>query len=280
MKASGSDAASFLQGQFTNDLRALDRAPCVYGLWLTVKGKVLADSVVVRGNTAGEFWIGSYFVPAAVIRDRLESHVIADDVVIEDHTAEWAGVSLLGERWREERLKAPPNAVAFPGRRTRGVNIEWVAPRADIDGLPPLLPDAVELQADEIEALRVEAGIPAVPMDIGPGELPNEGGLEADAISYTKGCYLGQEVMARLKTMGQVRRRLLRVRIEHGPRPALPSPLFAGEKRVGELRSVVADPAGNGFVGLALLSLLHLTGTTALAFAPAEPPCVTLLDLP
>src|SRR5438046_523634 len=84
LRITGADAATFLQGQFTNDLRALERGAEVYGLWLTVKGKVLADSFVVRGPRADEFCLGSYFSPAGVIRERLESHVIADDVVIED----------------------------------------------------------------------------------------------------------------------------------------------------------------------------------------------------
>src|SRR5262245_55014498 len=81
-RVAGSDAATFLQGQFTNDLRALSNTGAMYGLWLTLKGKVQADSFVLRGTNADEFWIGSYFSPAAVICARLEGHVIADDVTI------------------------------------------------------------------------------------------------------------------------------------------------------------------------------------------------------
>ncbi len=87
LRVAGPDAPSFLQGQFTNDLRALEKQAAVYGLWLSVKAKVLADSFVLRGAEENEFWIGSYFSPAAVIRERLESHVIADDVTVEDRTA-------------------------------------------------------------------------------------------------------------------------------------------------------------------------------------------------
>jgi hypothetical protein len=129
-----------------------------------------------------------------------------------------------------------------------------------------------ELSPEEVARRRIEAGIPAVPVDLGPGDLPNEGGLEADAISYTKGCYLGQEVMARLKSMGQVRRRLVRVAIVAKKIPPLPAPLFLGERQVGELRSVAPDAAG-GFVGLAMVSLLHVKADARLAFGadlPAE----------
>ena len=111
------------------------------------------------------------------------------------------------------------------------------------------------LGAEDMERRRIAAGIPAVPKDIGPGDLPNEGGLEAEAISYTKGCYLGQEVMARLKSMGQVRRRLLKVR-GTGEIPPRPASLFQGDRRVGELRSAVRD--GAEWIGLAMVSLVQL----------------------
>ncbi len=91
--------------------------------------------------------------------------------------------------------------------------------------------------------------------DIGPTDLPNEGGLETEAISYTKGCYLGQEVMARLKNMGQVRRRLLRVHGTGEP-PTRLAPVFQAARKVGEVRSAVRD--GAGWVGLALVSLVQL----------------------
>src|SRR3954467_6753383 len=106
---------------------------------------------------------------------------------------------------------------------------------------------------------RIAAGIAAVPADVGPGELPNEGGLDAEAISYTKGCYLGQEVMARLKSMGQLRRRLLRVQGIGETYPALPAPVFAGSRQVGELRSAVRNGTG-GWTGLAMVSLLQVAG--------------------
>ena len=96
------------------------------------------------------------------------------------------------------------------------------------------------------------AGIPSVPGDIGPADLPNEGGLEADAISYSKGCYLGQEVMARIKSLGRVRRTLVRVTGTVAP-PAVPAGLWQGERREGELRS--AAPTPGGFDGLALVSV-------------------------
>jgi tRNA-modifying protein YgfZ len=273
LRASGPDAASFLQGQFTNDLRGLAPGGSVYGLWLNVKAKVVADSFVLRGEGAEEFWIGSYFSTAGTIRERLESFIIADDVTIEDQTDAWRGISWMGG--------APPAEfgarVRCPGRRAQAQTIEWVFPAHDSAEVRDLCRDARELSAGEMERLRIEAGIPAVPRDLGLGDLPNEGGLEAEAISYTKGCYLGQEVIARLRSMGQVRRRLLRVTGDGENFPALPVPIFSAGRRVGELRSAALDGAG-GFIGLAMLSLLHLTPGAKLSFSPETEPVLRVID--
>jgi tRNA-modifying protein YgfZ len=279
LRVIGADAESFLQGQFTNDLRALKSARAVYGLWLNVKGKVLADSFVLRGAVENEFWIGSYFSLAAVIRERLESYVIADDVTIDDQTLEWTAMSALGPG-SARLLDLPLSAAhfAFPGRRERDENIEWVF-RMGADEPAWAEPGATRLDADEMARRRISAAIPAVPIDVGPADLPNEAGLEADAISYTKGCYLGQEVMARLKSMGQVRRRLLRVAGSGEIFPALPAPVFAGPRQIGELRSAVRDNAG-GWIGLAMVSLLHVKPDSVLAFAAEGPPALRLLDSP
>jgi folate-binding protein YgfZ len=275
LRVGGADATSFLQGQFTNDLRL---APAVYGLWLTVKGKVVADSFVVRSHVAGEFWVGSYASPASEIQARLESHIIADDVTVEDLTPSWAAVSVFGAPVAGS-TDIGEDRVVFPGRRSAVSNEEWVFPATAAEQVRAKLAGARELTAAEVERGRIEAGIPSVPCDIGPADLPNEGGLDATAISYTKGCYLGQEVMARLKSMGQVRRRLLRVASAETLPAVRPAALFLGGRRVGELRSAVALPAG-GFTGLAMLSLAPLGAGASLALAPEGPGTVQLRDTP
>ncbi len=254
LRATGEDAATFLQGQFTNELRGLAEGNGVYGLWLNQKGKVLADSFVLLGTGEKEFLVTSYFSPATGLVRRLEDYVIADDVVLEDLTAGWTGISLLGDgagAWLTANARV---GRIFPGRRNAGENWEWIFPAEAERGVRELLAGAVEISAEELARRRIAAGIPAVPSDIGPGDLPGEGGLETAAISYTKGCYLGQEVMARLKSMGQVRRRLMRVR-GPGEVPLAPAALWQGAKQVGELRSAAGGPGG--FTGLAMLSLIN-----------------------
>lgn len=278
LRVTGPDAATFLQGQFTNDLRALEKQPAVYGLWLTVKGKVVADSFVLRGAPAGEFWVGSYFSPAAAIRERLESHIIADDVVVEDATAEWSAVSIFDADTAIPGNAAPADGFVFPGRRG-AANAEWVFRHDAMEAARTRLAGRRELSAEEIAQRRIAAGIPAIPADVGPADLPNEGGLEAAAISYNKGCYLGQEVMARLKSMGQVRRRLLRVRGRAGNIPSAPAPVFVEARQVGELRSAVRD-GDTDWIGLAMVSLMHVTPGAGLALAAGAPSAMHLIDTP
>ena len=286
LRVSGADSFSFLQGQFTNELRGLEAAGAVYGLWLNHKGRVLADSFVMRGRGADEFWVGSYFSTAAVIRERLEAFIIADDVVVEDVTAQWAGVAVLGDGEAAEAIAAvraiseESGGFVFRGRRTSGPSWECVVPLERAAEIRMKLAAQMrELSGEEMERRRVRAGIPAVPQDIGPGELANEGGLDAVAISYTKGCYLGQEVMARLKSMGQVRRRLVRVK-GVGACPTPPAELFQGERRIGELRSAVSEEGGSGFVGLALVSLLNMQAGLPAAFSANGAGVIEILDTP
>jgi folate-binding protein YgfZ len=226
----------------------------------------------------------SYRVPAAVMRERLEGFIIADDVVIEDQTEAHALLTLIGARagdWLRTQVgalpdsggmvPAPSGGWVFCGRRGRAENWEWLVPRLSRPD-PPL----ANLSADDLERIRLQAGIPAIPDDLGPADLPNEGRLESVAISYTKGCYLGQEVMARLKAMGQVRRRLTRV-TGLGSFPAeRPATLYQSGKRVGEVRTWVADGAG-GWLGLAMLSLLSLDANAPLSLSPAGPGTITVV---
>ena len=245
-----------------------------YGLWLNQKGKVVADSFVLR-DEGGAYFLGSYHSPAAVIRERLEAYIIADDVTITDETAQWRGVTLLTdeppETWRTEL----PGGFVFRGRRDVTAHWEWVAPAAQVESHLAQLGPA--LDATAMERRRILAGIPAVPPDLGPNDLPNEGGLERDAVSYTKGCYLGQEVMARLKAMGQVRRRLLRVR-GTGVVPALPATVFAGGREAGELRSAIT--LAEGYAGLAMVTLRHLPADGKLALAADAAPALQLTEQP
>ena len=284
-RVGGEDAGSYLQGQFSNDLRQATGS-AVYGLFLNGKGKVVADAQVLK-LTEQAYLVTSYFSPAAVVRRRLEEFIVADDVVLEDLTPMTRGLAVWGAecgRMLRQRFQVVPSAGQFvqsddlvvcPGRRTKGENFEIIGPDHLIGPVREQLLKAgcVEAEANQAECLRLTQGIPAIPQDIGPGDLPNEGNLDQEAISYTKGCYLGQEVMARLKNMGRVRRRLFVVQGTGNP-PGAYTPLFQRERKVGEIRSG-ASHAG-GFVAMAMLSLLNLDETVGLSLAPGAPPTLRL----
>ena len=286
IRITGSDAAGFLQGQFTNELRQGVGA-AVYGLWLNQKGKALADSHVLR-LAESEFCLLSTTSAAAAINSRLEEYIVADEVLLADETARAHGLALVGAGAGEvlrRGLGSAPIAGrfveagglrVFTGRRSREENFELVgAAEAIATAKKKLLTEgAHEATAGEMEASRIAAGIPAVPQDIGPGDLPNEGGLDDAAISYTKGCYLGQEIIARLKNLGQVRRRLHVVR-GHGLAPRALAELYQGERKVGQVRSVAAD--GPGFVALAMLSLVNLDPAAGLSTAPGAKPAMSIV---
>ncbi len=257
LQVTGADAAAFLQGQFTNDIRPVQAGSAVYGLWLNQKGKVMADSFIRQADAPDGFWIGSIYSPASTIRGRLESHIIADDVAVEDVTGAWCGAALVGLGSGDWLASKERSGVIFRGRRSSLESWEWIFPQAEAGRVRAELSGIREMGPAEIERSRILAGIPAVPADIGPGDLPNEGGLDGDAISYVKGCYLGQEVMARLKSKGRIRRRL-RIVAGSGPPPAVPAALWLGGAKAGELRSAAADGTGSAFVGLAMLSLANL----------------------
>lgn len=251
----------------------------VYGLWLDRKGHVMADSHVIASADGARFWIASVSSLARDVASRLESHIIADDVAIEDVTAGWRGLSVIGAGSGAWLSAEPRPGLAFPGRRDSGENWEWIHAAGDSASADAATAGARRVGAAEVERMRISSGIALVPADIGPADLPNEGGLDAAAVSYSKGCYLGQEVMARLRSMGRVRRALVRVS-GIGEPPPVPAALWRGGRREGELRSVAPDAGGGGFSGLALVRAPSGQPGGPLSLAADGPPSIEVAPRP
>ncbi|MGJ8639289.1 MAG: YgfZ/GcvT domain-containing protein [Opitutaceae bacterium] len=261
---SDEDAGDFLQSQFTNELRPIQLGRCTYGLWLDIKGKVVADSYVLCEGEES-FRLISETSDAAVLTEKLEKHIIADDVVI-DPADPLTGFAILGEGVEaiveELGFSLPARGQyagnselrVFAGRRSEQTNYEVLCLTDAAVGtvLEILNNKAVEmLDSNGVNLERIEAGFPLVPVDIGSGDMPGEGGLEQDAISFTKGCYLGQEVVARMHNVGRPQRTLFVVR-GGGSVPECPIEVFnMDSKSVGSLRSAVETEAG--WLGVALL---------------------------
>jgi folate-binding protein YgfZ len=286
LRIRGSDAYTYLQGQFTQDLNH-PVGSAAYGLWLNQKGKVVADGFLLRRDD-NDFISASFATRAEPVLSRLESYIVADEVEVADETADWAWLKLwgdgLGEILRSAFGGVPVRGafaegspgLLFHGQFSDPAGFEWLVPRAAVADAVARL-DAAGVQpadASAAERERILRAVPAVPGDIGAGDLPNEGGLEDTAICHTKGCYLGQEVMARLKNLGQVRRALHVVR-GPGAVPSAHTALFQNGAKIGETRT--AAPEGTGFVAMAMLSLVNLDPAAGLATGPSAPPSLKVV---
>lgn len=290
-RISGPDANTYLGGQFTQELK-IAAGRSAYGLWLNQKGKVVADAHVLR-LSEDEHLVFSARTAAPALRQRLEDYLVADEVELADVTAQHTALALWGDAVEDQlaalgfiragtgaeegRYWEKENAFAWSARLAREAGCWLLVAREDLPHWRERLAAAAVNFVDRaaFEHARISAGIPAVPDDIGPDDLPNEGGLDAFAISYTKGCYLGQEVMSRLKNLGQVRRRLFLVR-GRGEPPAPRTALHQGAQRVGEVRSATREDGG--FLAWAMLSLVTFDHARALSLAPDGVADVLLVD--
>jgi len=276
LRVTDEDAADFLQSQFSNDLRPFEPGGCTYGLFLDAKGKVLGDAFVLcRGPE--DFLVFSPASDGAVIRKTLEQHIIADDVVLGQPAAHGAA-ALIGEGGEEAlrqtgaKLPGPggyggtEGLICIRGRRAAEPAFECVALDADAAATLKELTGAGDPVSESwVQKRRLRAGYPLVPFEAGPADLPGECGLEKDAISFTKGCYLGQEAVARMHNVGRARRGLFRVE-GAGDAPGSPQDLLnESGKVVGELRSAYA--VDGGWIGAAMVKLRHLDSGAGLAGA-------------
>jgi folate-binding protein YgfZ len=188
----------------------------------------------------------------AGVLERLAKHVIADDVVLRDASGELARLALEGpaspaiaDAAQDDLAAAKALVLAYgvSGEAARQV----FAPAAEAERLYQALLRAgrphglVEAGAEALEILRIESGTPRQGRELSEEVLPQEAGLDA-AICTSKGCYTGQEVVARVRTYGQVKHRLVGLRVEGGDPPAPGTALEVDGARVGEVTSAALSP--------------------------------------
>src|SRR3954469_2731744 len=205
LRLSGGEAADYLQGQVTNDVVALSPGAGLYAALLNHKGKMLADMRVLRGEDF--IWIDTEPEALPVLVRNVSMYSIGRDVSHEDVTAQYSILSLIGPEARS-RLDDPPPAEehAF----TEGEHGLYVATDLGVDVICPATDAAavrdalgVEAVSDEAaECLRIESGRPRFLYDVGTDTIPQEAGLNERAASFTEGCYVGQEPVARLPYQG------------------------------------------------------------------------------
>lgn len=240
LAVTGEDRAAFLQGLVTNDMRAVSGERAVYTLFLTPQGKYLHDFMVACDGDALLLDV------EAARRDdllrRLKMYRLRSKIALEDRTAGLTVVALIGPGVLGTLgLPAEPGAaVPFAG------GLAFTDPRRVGLGARALLPAGTDLEAlgfarlpfDAWDRLRLELGVPDGSRDMEVEKaIPLENNLDAlNAISWDKGCYMGQELTARTRYRALIKKRLVPVEL-NGPLPAPGTPVRLGEKDAGEMRS-------------------------------------------
>jgi folate-binding protein YgfZ len=263
----GADRQPFLHGQVTNEVKALRPGEGVYAALVTAKGKLQSDLniFVLKDELLLDFELGLTTTVAA----RLEKYIIADDVQVVDVAPHYGLLTVQGPRAAEAvpklelgiELPARPLTFAAVAHATLGelyvinqprlgaAGFDVFAPQSALAAiLDKLISAARELGGraggwQGLEAARIEAGIPRFGADMDESNLAPECGIEARAISYSKGCYIGQEVIARIRTYGQVAKSLrgLRLADDLGALPVKGDRLFKDDREAGYITSALAS---------------------------------------
>lgn len=277
LRLTGSDRLTYLQGLLTNDIAALVPGTGCYAAFLTPQGRMIADMRVFE--TGDSVLLDLHESVVATVKGRLEQFIFSEDAQVEDVSTEMAVLGVYGataasairralERLRPDEEGAPELARLSFLRLFE--NCRWETPegpitiaRSDdigIDGfdlftgtsrVSSVLTALVEAGATQIdpetaEVTRIEAGRPVWPDDMNEDTIPLEAGIEDRAISLTKGCYVGQEIIIRVlhRGHGRVARRLVGLELE--PDDAVPAAgdrIFSGDRHIGSITSAVFSPA-------------------------------------
>ncbi len=265
----GADRVRFLNGQVTNNVKDLRAGEGCYAALVTAKGKLQSDLNIF--SLPNELLLDFEPGLAAAVPERLEKFIIADDVQVVDATAYYGLLSVQGPK-AEAAVRALALPLEIPAKpfsfstakdETLGEIYLMNQPRLGTSGFDLFVPmaslgavlDKLIAAARQaggracgwraLEMARIEAGIPRFGADMDESNLAPETGIGDRAISYSKGCYIGQEVIARIRTYGQVAKELRGLRLADNLKalPAKGDKLFHGDKEAGYITSTVASPA-------------------------------------
>ncbi len=252
----GGEVKDFLQGQVSNDVLGLEAGSGCYAVFLTHKGKMLGDMRLLDGGDAGVF-VDTERASLQELFNMIRRFKLGRDVDVHKRTLERGLLSLIGPGAR--RVEGPEHTH----RRDEigGAAVRLVATDLGTDVLcdaddletvrAALLAEGAEAASLEAaEVVRVESGRPRYGADLDDSVIPQEAGLNERAVSFTKGCYVGQETVARLFYRGKPNRRLLGLELSTPVESG--TPLLLASKQVGKILSSVVSPA-RGALALALV---------------------------
>lgn len=273
---SGTDRATYLQGLLTNDIVALKPGQGCYSAYLTAQGRMIADLFVyelgdvILVTVAGE-------VKATVLA-RLDQFIFSEDVALGDVTETFAQFAVIGpgaaavvagvlDDGSVEALSALPE---HGNLRTTAAGHPVIVVRVTDTGEPGFdlfveraqgdvvlgrlqAAGAATIDAETADAVRIESGVPVFHRDMDEETIPLEAGIEGRAISLTKGCYVGQEVIIRVlhRGHGRVARRLVGLQISGDVVPATAAVIKSGDREIGHVTSATISPALGQVIALA-----------------------------
>ena len=228
VRVGGEDATSFLQGLLTNDVERLKSGEARYAALLTPQGKILFDMLVVRisAEKGAAYLLDCAAAQAADLAKRLGFYKLRAKVAIADESAELGVVAA----WNGAPDNAPAGIV-YPDPRDPRLGWRAILPRARAVALG-------EADENQYETIRIGAGAPKGGVDFAYGDaFPHDANLDLiNGVDFEKGCYVGQEVVSRMRHRGSARKRVARVRIEAAA-PAPGTPILDGALAVGTLGS-------------------------------------------
>ena len=296
----GADRADYLQGLLTNDIASLDDGRGCYAAYLTPQGRIIAD--VELFNLGDKLLLDVHGSVKDMLVQRLYELVFTEDVDVADWTESWVGYAVAGPT--AERCLAPvlaesssvagggPPSRAFDDHECRLLSragASLVVSRTDPfgatgfdlwverPGAPELWSTLIKAGCTEVDAaatevVRIEHGRPRFPADLNAETIPLEAGIEDRAVSFTKGCYVGQEVIVRVlhRGHGRVSRKLTGLtmsQLVEPPHLSAGAPLWHDDEAVGEMTSAGFSPAAGTVIGLGYVKRDWLEPGTLLEIA-------------
>ncbi len=249
LRVTGADRLRYLNGQISNDLRKATPEAAIHACVLTAKGKIDADVFIVADGDS--FLIDADAAVRETLQARLDRYVIADDVTIADVSDEFTLLHVLG-----------PDVPALENRLITasadrfgcaGTDI-WLPRTSYETALRELSAQLSVWDAEAAEVMRIEHGIPRWGCELSGEIIPTEANLESVAIDYAKGCYIGQEVISRIKMSGQTNKRLcglVTLRDDETFREGMQ--LIVDGKEVGRITSATDSSRAGRQIGLAIV---------------------------
>lgn len=282
--ASGEDRARLLHAMSTNDIQNLQYSDGLYAFFLTAQGRIMADATIYNRGKA--LFLDTEPETSDKLRNHLEKYIIADDVTMQDETSQWAAIGLegpraldyaekLGIRVPEERYSVTDWETGFVARIAstgpEGVRI-FLLPERKAELLRRFAEMAIaNATTSEARIVRLENGIPRHGEDITEKYLPQET-QAMHAVHFSKGCYLGQEIVERIRSRAQIHRLLMPIRIRHTNAPAPSTKLSADGKEVAEITSAAYSPGLGEVVGLAYVRTEAARDKPELFVTGTDPP--------